>query len=124
VIGSNRVIRVVSFDGYSVLFRPKADEITSINYDIGPFDLKHDGQFEFIVDEPIASGPINVSVPRVKAWKANTGFTDVSGQHIAYYNDIVIPSFSKHIENASSATERQAYEQGLKSIRTVTDTSK
>ncbi len=119
MVGSNRIIRIVSYDGHSMLFRPREDEITSINYDIGPFDLKHDVGFEFIVDDPIVSGAVNVSVPRAKAWKADAGFTDVSKQYKGYYDDIVIPDFTKHVENARSPAEREAYERGLRSVRQI-----
>lgn len=116
MIGSDRIIRVVSYDGTSLLFRSKQDEITSINYDIGPFDLKHDGDFEFIVDDPIESGAINVSVPRIRKWSPESGFTDVSSKFDLYYREVVIPDFRKHLETAQSPAERTAYERGLRAI--------
>ena len=119
MIGSDRIIRVVRFDGKSMIFRPKEDEVSSINYTIGPFDLKHNGGFEFVADDPIASGAINVSIPRVKEWSFKVGFTDVSKQYKNYYTEVVIPDFKKHLDNAHSSEERDAYERALKAVEQI-----
>ncbi len=118
MIGGTRTTRIVWYSDGTLRFRPEMDDILSLDYDIGPFDLDSDNRYEFVVDQPLETFPhqYRATVPRIKRWTYKKGFVDVSGKFKSYYKNRVIPDLRSKIAAEKDDGLRSEYEEALREV--------
>lgn len=114
-------LRILSYSQGNFRFRERLDELISLEFNIGPFDLNHDGQLEFIEDErfpkDLTFTAKTLRVPRVKRWSNHDGFYDVSNDFPQYYLDQVIPALERKLSATTDQEERRLYSDSLSYVR-------
>jgi hypothetical protein len=113
-------LRIVSFSKGHFYYRPRADELFSLDYHVGPMDLDNDGAPEFIEDESYASeveGDTRIHIPLVKKWTRLNGLEDVSAKFPTYYERTVIPEFQRKANLESDALKRETIQRAIAEIR-------
>lgn len=114
-------LRIVSFAGGKFQFRPHLDELLSLEYGVGPYDLDGDGRLDFLEDEHF---PANldttvkwVQIPRVKRWSRADGFIDVSKEYPRYYKERVIPNLERRLTIEQDQELRQTIAQAIEFLK-------
>ena len=107
--------------GGTFQFRPNLDELLSLEYSVGPFDLDGDGRLEFVEDEHF---PANldtsvkwVQIPRVKRWSRASGFVDVSKEYPRYYKERVISDLERRLTTEQDPALRQTISHAVEFLK-------
>jgi hypothetical protein len=112
-------LRVVAFEGNKLEYKPGLYDVGSERWNLKIFDLDNDQKLEFIGDEwfpPTRVALQWVTVPRIKHWDPQNGFSDVSKKFPEYYRTVVFPELRRRAQE--DVEKQKLYLDAIKSIET------